>query len=359
MLNLMFKVDMRRGAYVMFLCRYNVIKMRMKSLMLAQGLIGEGKGSLGATKEKNLAKLINSHRESLLENPMRLIGLLFELCEHRVRLDFSTTCKEILRTEGMLAVTRRAYWLQKEGIEIGSTNYRDVNARLYSNQIEVARTHARCTILKAFGSEVRVILVDMGSHSNHDGQTPNYSMIKAEKEVENTIRRLQVDLSETEYAQRRVESQFSILYNLIGQHDSHLSYQVAAAARRDSLTMKTISVLTMSFLPATFISTVFSTTIFDFQNWAQDGQRVVSLGWWIYLLCCVVLTALVFGLWYFWGLRNEKQPHSEKQSVGLDRALEQDEIYEHETLRFYKIRDSALKVYGELYTTTTISKEVR
>lgn len=65
------------------------------------------------------------------------------------------------------------------------------------------------------------------------------------------------------------------LYNIIAQKESKLNLQMAAdqrrlahASKRDSTSMKTISLLGTIFLPATLLASIFSMTFFNFQNGA-------------------------------------------------------------------------------------------
>jgi hypothetical protein len=245
-----------------------------------------------------------------------------------VRVDFSSLSKQLFQTEGMLGVTKRAGWLRKQGYTVGSTDYDDINAKLYRNQVDVARLQSRCSILRSSAKKFGLICREVDGDGMIQG-TEHQLASNRITEVDNVVQRLDIDLSELEYAQKRLQSQFSILYNLINQRDSRLNYKIAAASKDDSTAMKTISVLTLVFLPATFVSTVFSTSIFNFQNWqsgnslpipGQPGgaaMSVVSRGWWIYLLCCVLLTVLVAGTWYIcnrWDLKRYNEFDIEHRS---------------------------------------------
>ncbi|OCK77682.1 hypothetical protein K432DRAFT_384474 [Lepidopterella palustris CBS 459.81] len=100
--------------------------------------------------------------------------------------------------------------------------------------------------------------------------------------------------------------------------------------------MKAISILTLTFLPSTFVSTVFSTTIFDFQNWQSEsggvssttngGGRVASPGWWIYLVCCVLLTALVFAIWFPWDRWSSRKFALENRPEDMEAQREDEDI---------------------------------
>jgi Mg2+ and Co2+ transporter CorA len=136
--------------------------------------------------------------------------------------------------------------------------------------------------------------------TREDSATSPQKWHRVRKDFTDVVRRADINVHEMDYTQKKLQSQFSVLYNLMVQRDTRLNYEVAKASKRDSSAMKTISVVTLTFLPATFVSTVFSTTVFDFQNWDALDQSVASKGWWIYLLCCVLSTLVTFGFWYSW-----------------------------------------------------------
>ncbi|KIW93524.1 uncharacterized protein Z519_06129 [Cladophialophora bantiana CBS 173.52] len=124
--------------------------------------------------------------------------------------------------------------------------------------------------------------------------------------VHDILRRLECQKGTVEFWVRVTQNQSPVLFNLINQRDSRLNYsvaqsarQIAAASKRDSSAMKTISILTLIFLPGTFVSAIFSTTIFDFTG-PDVGYGKVGKAWWIYLLCCLLLTLITVGVWAGW-----------------------------------------------------------
>ncbi|KIX05297.1 uncharacterized protein Z518_06169 [Rhinocladiella mackenziei CBS 650.93] len=142
--------------------------------------------------------------------------------------------------------------------------------------------------------------------------------------------------AQTEYSDSIAESQSSMLFNMINQRDSRLNYsvaqssrQIAAASRRDSSAMKTISILTLIFLPGTFVSAIFSTTIFNFNTDDEDAGRYGKVGsaWWIYFLCCVLLTLMTVGIWagwMVWRLRKAAQEdRRDEEQLNRDHDLRQ------------------------------------
>ncbi|KIX96259.1 uncharacterized protein Z520_08037 [Fonsecaea multimorphosa CBS 102226] len=148
--------------------------------------------------------------------------------------------------------------------------------------------------------------------------------------VDDLLCRLELQKGSLDHCARITQHQSAVLFNLINQRDSRLNFsvarssrQIAAASKRDSSAMKTISILTLVFLPGTFVSSVFSTTIFDFTAEAEPGYGRVSKAWWIYLLCSLLLTLITVGVWAVWMVwRLNKAIHEERR--------EMEELREHE-----------------------------
>jgi hypothetical protein len=145
------------------------------------------------------------------------------------------------------------------------------------------------------------------------------------EDVESMLRRLEFVKHEMELWSRAFEVQTSYMVVLLGQRENRInqalakaSRDIAEATRRDSSAMKTISFMTLAFLPATFVSTVFSTTVFNFQNWGSVENAVASEGWWIYFVCCVLLTAVVFVTWYIWSRRASRTLEAKLEEEKLE-----------------------------------------
>ena len=80
------------------------------------------------------------------------------------------------------------------------------------------------------------------------------------------------------------------------QANNLVSQKIATETRNDSAAMKTTAALTMLFLPATFLATVFGMTFFEFST---DGLSV-SRQWWVYVVVAVLITLILFVLWWAW-----------------------------------------------------------
>lgn len=119
----------------------------------------------------------------------------------------------------------------------------------------------------------------------------------------------------------RLTIQRAALYNIIAQKESKLNLEMAGqqrrlahASKRDSNSMKTLSLLGAIFLPATYLASVFSMTFFNFQNGGGGGGQggessegpVVAPTLWIYFAITIPLTLLIVLIWWIWEKNREK-----------------------------------------------------
>ncbi|KAB5523057.1 hypothetical protein GE09DRAFT_976810 [Coniochaeta sp. 2T2.1] len=142
------------------------------------------------------------------------------------------------------------------------------------------------------------------------------------------------------YAQvtlERLTIQRAALYNIIAQKESKLNLEMAGqqrrlahASKRDSNSMKTLSLLGAIFLPATYLASVFSMTFFNFQNGGDGGSgtdlgeanggTVVSPQLWIYFVITIPVTLIIVVVWRVWDKRREKKYEAEDEDleVGIE-----------------------------------------
>ncbi|QSZ30634.1 hypothetical protein DSL72_000192 [Monilinia vaccinii-corymbosi] len=105
------------------------------------------------------------------------------------------------------------------------------------------------------------------------------------------------------------------LYNIIAQKESKLNFQMAKeqrqlahAAKRDSSTMKTISLLSAIFFPGAYLASVFSMTFFNFQD---ASAPAVSESFWVYWAVTIPCTMIIVGCWYIWEKKRERRYYLE------------------------------------------------
>lgn len=133
----------------------------------------------------------------------------------------------------------------------------------------------------------------------------------------------------------RLNIQRAALYNIIAQKESKLNLEMAGqqrrlahASKRDSTSMKTLSLLGAIFLPATYLASVFSMTFFNFQpnnnansNSNSNGDDPpVSPQIWIYFVIAIPLTLIIVFVWRLWDKRREK--HYAEEDMDLEAGIE-------------------------------------
>lgn len=118
-------------------------------------------------------------------------------------------------------------------------------------------------------------------------------------------------IHDVESVRERMALQLNVLYNFVAQMDNALNAQLAAAAGRDSTSMKILAFISAVFLPGSFVAGIFSMSMFDWQ-YSGDGSGssgdssgsgengVVSKRFWIYWVTTVPLTVATLLGWGFW-----------------------------------------------------------
>ncbi|KAH8591297.1 hypothetical protein B0O99DRAFT_578626 [Bisporella sp. PMI_857] len=102
------------------------------------------------------------------------------------------------------------------------------------------------------------------------------------------------------YLTVRAERLSAVIFALLTHEDSAInadlansSRELAAAAKRDSSSMKTIAVMTMIFLPGTFFAALFSVPSL---KW--DGEYVIQDRFWVYWVFTLPATFIVILVWF-------------------------------------------------------------
>ncbi|CAN8097043.1 unnamed protein product [Discula destructiva] len=122
----------------------------------------------------------------------------------------------------------------------------------------------------------------------------------------------------------RLAIQRGALYNIIAQKESKLNLQMAAdqrrlahASKRDSTSMKTISLLGAIFLPATLLASVFSMVFF---NVGDDWVFRIAPTVWIYFVITIPITIIIVLVWWLWDRSRERQ--YTKEDIDLEDQIE-------------------------------------
>lgn len=114
--------------------------------------------------------------------------------------------------------------------------------------------------------------------------------------------------------------------------------RLAHAAKRDSTSMKTLSLLGAIFLPATYLASVFSMTFFNFQdqnnnsnNNGNEDEPVVSKDLWIYFVIAIPMTLVVVLIWHLWDRRRERR--YQREDADIEAGIEKMEQIIMENMR--------------------------
>ncbi|KAF2719261.1 hypothetical protein K431DRAFT_314231 [Polychaeton citri CBS 116435] len=104
----------------------------------------------------------------------------------------------------------------------------------------------------------------------------------------------------------------------LAQEDNKLMLSMAAEGRRDSRTLKTITVLTLAYLPASFVSTLLGMEYISIKS--SDGHWSMHFKpeMWIFAVLSVILLLVTFGLWHGLDLRKRHQEGDTLRSAGID-----------------------------------------
>ncbi|KAK4198305.1 hypothetical protein QBC40DRAFT_230273 [Triangularia verruculosa] len=139
-------------------------------------------------------------------------------------------------------------------------------------------------------------------------------------DVEYTRRRIAMLLSQVEQMKDRTQSQTNFMLSNIAQNDAEYTAAIAVDGKRDSIAVKTISILGIIYLPATFVATLFSVDMFKWGPSPEDAETPglsVTPDMWIYWAVTVPLTLVTILVWYFWSQREDK---SSFQRLGVFRG---------------------------------------
>ncbi|CAI7641126.1 unnamed protein product [Penicillium palitans] len=167
------------------------------------------------------------------------------------------------------------------------------------------------------------------SSSQHQGQQlPEYfkaiqRMVR--QDVEYVRRRTAMLLSQVQQMSDRTQSQTSYMLSVITQSDAEYTAAIAIDGKRDSIAMRTISILGIVYLPATFVATLFSMDMFSWPGTSNKSNETSSLvaspSIWIYWVVAVPLTVITILIWVVWA-RKENQKSRQRLMVSRTTSSE-------------------------------------
>ncbi|OCT47604.1 hypothetical protein CLCR_03684 [Cladophialophora carrionii] len=97
----------------------------------------------------------------------------------------------------------------------------------------------------------------------------------------------------------RLQSQIGLLFNVVGQRDALINFEIGSSAKQDSISMATFTFIAAIFLPPTFVATLFSMGMFDWSD-GDGGDGHLSDSFWVFWALAVPLTATTILCWYLW-----------------------------------------------------------
>jgi Mg2+ and Co2+ transporter CorA len=115
------------------------------------------------------------------------------------------------------------------------------------------------------------------------------------------------------------------MLSVITQSDAEYTAAIAIDGKRDSIAMRTISILGIIYLPATFVATLFSMDMFSWPGTSNKSNETSSLvaspSIWIYWVVAVPLTVITILIWVVWA-RRENQKSRQRLMVSRTRSSE-------------------------------------
>ena len=234
---------------------------------------------------------LDNDQEILQRHPLLILNVILVFIQDRAH-DFLRWRLELNDMESRLGVTRDGSYLRSSGYAAIDHDFTLLNADLAGIVKKAADTELSASTVHEHAKSIQRLIgicEDLETPSNNNSVPRIFSVQR--EEIQSTIIRAELYLKHMKMTKDVLQSLTAVLYNRISKQDT------------DS--MKTIAVVTLVFLPATFVSAIFSTGIFNFHaTESPDNPRIVSRFGWVYLLACVLSTALTlisWSCWYRWG----------------------------------------------------------
>jgi hypothetical protein len=220
--------------------------------------------------------------DALKRDPLLVANCVLTFYQYR-SYSYVNWRQDLYGIEAGLGVTERADVFRQAGYQKVSFDYDKLNVDLAALSRRAAETSLSVSTMRHQATALLRLVEVLESYKS---AAAKHSITT--EETRSTILRAELFLENATMVNARVESMRAVLYNRISKHDSN--------------SMKTIAVVTLFFLPSTFVSSVFSTGVFNFHASEGDQPQTISQWAWVYLLVCLLLTAVTLLLWLFWYL---------------------------------------------------------
>lgn len=268
---------------------------------------------------------LQDNTDDILMNPITLLWIIMKqhvLSYYNLKKRSSLSWRSIHELRAKLDIVPDENRLAERKYATKEKDYKALTAELY--EVSQNAYERKAYFMASANNVKRIVQINRIIHNAQQGIT-GYS--ESKRLLLRTVymqldERLTVITNDFEYRVNELrtcaailQSQFSVLYNMINQRDNQLSFvqaessrEIAEAMRYDGTSMKTIAVVALVFIPATFVSTVFATTLFNF----KDSTKL----WWVYLLLCIVSTGITLAAWFCYMARWRKKEAIRNANAG-------------------------------------------
>lgn len=322
------------GNFVVALGKYSFVTRTLHLFLSSNGVL-EDSGWISNSSissdllgHQSISSLISLHKATLRKNPLTLMPLLLECCERLMDIKaqrYNLRMLQIGTAIEALYPTAFADWFKSW--RLNSSAGSEQNALLFDCYNDVKWSEKNCRELLGIAERYLWLAEELEKicHERQRQQQQRQVTRRARvqtllpQELVRSVHHRTSDHSHMlEYLENMITTQFNVQYNHLVQKDAEVSIQISRATKKDGESMKTIAYLTLFFLPVTFVCAIFSTTVFNFENWdlpstaglaagASASARVVSQGWWVFVLSCAVAMVGTIGAWVLLVVRNRKE----------------------------------------------------
>lgn len=242
----------------------------------ATGLLFNG-DVLNYSKIASLLKHLHGHRRLLQVNPLAVLGILMEDYGRKCEYNRARNDQDVVAIEGQTGMTSLRITTSNSLV---ATDYELLTKALHSCNTRLIFLDNVTNFEVAVGRFIKETLIklQMMRERRQLEKIPANIDDTLIQNVEYLLNAAEMRKYQAQSLHRRIQTQINVvskfgsdtatmltvmlqLYSMISQRDSKVnisvaedSKKIAAAAKRDSLAMKTISTLTLVFLPGTFVA---------------------------------------------------------------------------------------------------------
>ncbi|KIX00562.1 uncharacterized protein Z518_09627 [Rhinocladiella mackenziei CBS 650.93] len=289
-INIGFRWGSGHGEFIIALGKYSLASRTFSMFCSSRGILEYDGLNSELLRLYSVSDLMERYEVEIQRHPLTLICLLMECCERFIDIKsqkYNLNMLQIGDSLQALYPSAFAEWIRSWNINSAAKSTQ--NTLLFDCYNDVTWIGKNCFELMDICRQY-LWLSEYLEKSYH--QTIPQSIVRG------LIHRTEIHSRILEYLEKMINTQFSHQYNYLVQKDAEVSIQISRATKKDGESMKTLAYLTLFFLPITFVCAIFSTTVFNFQNWHISNSRVVSPGWWVFVLSCVAAMIATLCGWF-------------------------------------------------------------